>query len=344
MKVWIDLSNSPHPLLFAPIARRLEDLGHVVDVTARDNAQTVDLARERWDDITVIGDESPSGRVRKGWALARRIGALSRWAVRHRPDVALSHNSYSQIAAARLTRTPVVTAMDFEHQPANHVAFRLADAILVPQVMPLEAIKGFGAIERKLHRYPGLKEELYLGDFQPDAGVLRQFRIERADETVVVVVRTPPSRALYHSFENPLFRGVLETLGRQPRVRVIALVRHSEQRSAIEALELENVIVPEKVVDSRSLTYLADLVVGAGGTMTREAALMGVPTLSAFAGKQPAVDRALENEGRLSRLEDLAQVDGVDRRQQAPEPVECLRQRGELILQVFVGAIESTVA
>jgi predicted glycosyltransferase len=344
MKVWVDLSNSPHPLLFAPVARRLEELGHTIQVTARDNAQTVDLARERWPDVNVIGGESPAGRVGKGAALACRITSLSRWARHHRPDVALSHNSYSQIAAARLARVPVVTAMDFEHQPANHLAFRLADAILVPQVMPLEAIRPFGAITGKLHRYPGLKEELYLGDFQPDVEVLRRVRVERADDTVLVVVRTPPTRALYHRFENPLFRGVLETLGRQRRVRAVALVRHDEQRAAIAELGLENITVPETAIDSRSLTYMADLVVGAGGTMTREAALMGIPTLSAFAGRQPAVDRALEDEGRLQRLEDLTQVERVERKPRPPESVDRLRERGEKILQVFLGAIESAAA
>jgi uncharacterized protein len=340
VRVWIDFSNSPHPLLFAPVARRLEERGHTVEVTARDNAQTVELARERWPDVSVIGGESPRGRVGKAAAVARRVAALRRWARRHRPDVAVSHNSYSQIVAARLARIPVVTAMDFEHQPANHLAFRLAGTILVPDVMPREAIARHGARNGKVRPYPGLKEELYLGDFEPDGEVLRRVQVERGEDTVVVVVRTPPSRALYHRFDNPLFPGVLEALGRQPGVRAVALARHPEQRAAIGALGIENVRVPESAVDSRSLTYAADLVIGAGGTMTREAALMGVPTLSAFAGQQPAVDRALETEGRLRRLESLDQVEHVEHRPQSPEPVERLRERSERILDTFVAAIE----
>lgn len=344
MKVWIDLSNSPHPLLFAPVARRLEERGHTVVVTARDNAQTVELARQRWDDLTVIGGEGPRGRAAKATAIARRVAELRLWARRHHPDVAVSHNSYGQILAGRLAGIPVVTAMDFEHQPANHIAFRLADAILVPEVMPRDAIERYGVKSGKVRAYPGLKEELYLGDFEPDGQVLRRVHIERGDETVVVVVRTPPSRALYHRFENPLFPGVLETLGRQPCVRAVALARHPEQRAAIGALGFENVILPQSAVDSRSLTYEADLVIGAGGTMTREAALMGVPTLSAFAGQQPAVDRALETAGRLRRLESLDQVESVKHRPQAPEPIERLRDRSKRILDTFVDAIETTAA
>src|SRR5438128_2581616 len=127
MRIWIDLSNSPHPLLFGPIARRLEEAGHPVLITARDNAQTVELARERWSDIAVIGGVSPKGRRAKAGAIWRRVTDLRRWAKTMLPDVALSHNSYAQVLAARTLRIPAVTAMDFEHQPANHIAFRLAD-------------------------------------------------------------------------------------------------------------------------------------------------------------------------------------------------------------------------
>ena len=145
MKIWIDLANSPHPLLFSPVARELEQRGHEVLVTARDNAQTVELTRERWRDFVVIGGESPRSLAPKAVALTRRSLALRRWARSNRPDIALSHNSYAQIVAARALRMPILTAMDFEHQPANHLAFRAADAILVPDVLPRGVIRRQGA-------------------------------------------------------------------------------------------------------------------------------------------------------------------------------------------------------
>src|SRR4051812_2266361 len=101
MKIWVDLDNSPAALLFDPIARRFGELGHEVVVSARDNAQTVELARSRWPDVAVIGGPAPPGRARKGAATVQRVRALRSWARRQRPDVALSHNSYAQIVAAR---------------------------------------------------------------------------------------------------------------------------------------------------------------------------------------------------------------------------------------------------
>ena len=82
----------------------------------------------------------------------------------------------------------------------------------------------------------------------------------------------------------------------------MVLTRHAEQIAAIEALGLPNCVVPRAAIDSRSLVYAADLMIGAGGTMTREAAVMGIPTWTLFAGKTPAVDEWLERHGMLSRL------------------------------------------
>lgn len=336
MKVWIDLSNSPHPLLFAPVARRLEALGHEVGITARDNAQTVELTLQRWPQATIVGGESPTSRAAKARAMAHRVRELIDWARAFSPDVALSHNSYGQILAARALRLKTVTAMDFEGQPANHLAFRLAHTVLVPEALRGSGIARQGAGRRRVRFYPGFKEELYLGDFRPDTTVFSSVGIVQCDAPLVVL-RTPPSRAAYHRFGNPLFAAALERLG-CAGVRCVALVRHAEQREAIAALALPDVVVPDRAVDSRSLMYHADLVVGAGGTMTREAALMAVPTYSVFAGEQPAVDRELERRGMLRRLRDADELLPVRARTGEPRSLEEMRCRATELVQTFVEA------
>jgi len=338
VKVWIDLSNSPHPLLFEPIASRLQEAGADVAVTVRDHAQTGELARERWPEARVIGGPSPAGRAAKARALGDRALDLVRWARAGRPDVALSHNSYAQIIAARLAGVPAVTAMDFEHQPANHVAFRLARRILLPQALPPGAVARQGARVRKVVRYPGLKEELTLASFTPDPAVVERLGIERGDGTVLVVARTPPTGASYHRFENPLFWESLRVLDHQPRVRCVVLARGTAEAERIERMGLANAIVPRRAIDSRSLLCEADLFIGAGGTMTREAALLGLPTLSAFAGRRPAVDAWLVRQGALETLTSPAQVAAVDpRRERAPD-LGRLRAGARAIEEVFVDA------
>jgi predicted glycosyltransferase len=337
MRVWLDLHNSPHPLLFAPVVRRLQQEGHTVLLTARDNAQTVELARERWPEVEVIGGSSPGARRAKAQTLMRRIRDLRRWASNRRLDVALSHNSYAQIVAARTLGVRVVTAMDFEHQPANHLAFRLAHLVLLPEPLKGTNVGRQGATVKKTTWYPGLKEELYLGDFEPDSAVVDRLGIPRERDTRLVVARTPPDRALYHHFGNSLFAEALRHLAGRDTYSVV-LTRDPDQRRAITDLDLPNCLIPERSVDSRSLMYEAQLVLGAGGTMTREAALMGVPTYSLFAGETPIVDTWLEERGLLKRLRDVQQLNGTARTEFERRPLARIRERSDAINEVFVRA------
>jgi hypothetical protein len=161
----------------------------------------------------------------------------------------------------------------------------------------------------------------------------------QADGRRLVVARTPPTGAVYHRFDNPLFTQAIDVLGRDASVRVLALPRHADQRAALEALGYENLVVPAHAVDSRSLMYHADLVLGAGGTMTREAALMGVPTRSLFAGEQPAVDGELERKGLLMRLNDAEELASVAPRADPPRTLQELRERASGLVETFVEAI-----
>lgn len=335
MKVWIDCSNSPHPLLFAPVARRLEQAGHQVMVTARDNAQTVELARERWPTVEVIGGGSPRRRWAKVTTLSERVSDLRRWAMGAKPDVALSHNSYAQIVAARSLGIPAVTAMDFEHQPANHLAFRLATTVVVPEILPADVIQRQGAAGTKVVRYPGVKEALYVGDFEPDPHIMGKLGLDRRPR-ILVIARTAPTRAVYHGSSNPLFEAALETICAQDGVVCVVLTRHVEQIDAIERLGLGNCIVARRALDSRSLVYVADVMIGAGGTMTREAALMGIPTWTLFAGKPPAVDLWLEHRGMLRRLVRPEQLARLEPRGAEPCSTETLRERGGRLEYILV--------
>jgi uncharacterized protein len=341
VKIWIDCSNSPHPLLFAPVARALEERGHDVVVTLRDHAQTVELGRQRWPDATLVdGRRVATARAATAVELATRAEALRGWARRAHPDIALSHNSYAQLAAARLAGVSAVTAMDYEHQPLNHVAFRLARRILLPAVLPAATVERQGAKPAKVVRYDGLKEELYLGDFVPDPAVVERLGVERRD--VLVVARTGATRAAYHRHQDGLFMDALRRLDGRSEVTLVVLARHPEHRRQIAAAA-PNAVLPDRAVDALALVCEADLFLGAGGTMTREAALLGTPALSVFGGEQPAVDRWLEARGLVRRLEDVSQLDTVARRGHDSRGLDKLHERGHALVRCFVDTALSVV-
>ena len=179
--------------------------------------------------------------------------------------------------------------------------------MVVPEAIPPERLYPYGA-KGKIRAYPGLKEEYYLADFEPDEAVLTELGLTR--ERPLVIVRTPPEVSLYHRFENPLFRRVLEQLARS-EAQTVVLPRTSTQREEVE--RLGRFVVPERAVDAQSLVAYADLVISAGGTMNREAVALGTPVFTTFEGRLGAVDEALLREGRLRKLGDSGHIEVVRR-------------------------------
>lgn len=330
MLVWIDLANSPHVPLMEPVVRALQARSHDVILTARDHAQTMELARRRWSDVRVIGGPSPAGRAAKGFSISGRAIGLGRFARSKRPDVAFSHGSYAQIVAARSLGIPAVTMMDYEHQPANHISFRFAQRVIVPEAFPSEDIARFGARASNVVRYVGFKEELYLDGFEPNKAVLAELGLDSGG--VIAVFRPPPEGALYHRGGNSRFDEVLNEARLQQNVQVVLLPRTREQGVPYES----GITVPERAIDGPSLLALADLTIGAGGTMSRESAVLGTPTYTMFAGRRPAVDAALIRAGRMYDLRDPAMAPVFEKKGLHPASYN---QNGSQILNVILSTL-----
>ncbi len=309
MRIWVDLTNSPHVLVMRPLIEIMRADGHQVEVTARDFAQTLELCERFGIEHTAVGRHRGGRLASKGVGLVSRSSALLRWARGRRFDVAMGHGSNDISVAAWLLRIPSATAFDYEFANAQHqVNCRLCRIVMVPDAIPPERLRRFGATPAKLRQYEGLKEEYYLADFEPDEAVLGELGLTR--ERPLLVVRTPPEVSLYHRFENPLFKRVLERLAGED-AQTVVLPRTATQRE--EIARLGAFTIPSHAVDAQSLVAYADLVISAGGTMNREAVALGTPVFTTFEGRLGAVDEALLREGRLHKLGDPREI-RVERR------------------------------
>jgi predicted glycosyltransferase len=304
MKVWIDITAPAHVLVFRPLVTILRGRGDQVEITARDYAQTVELlALHGLEADEVIGRHAGRSRLQKLRQMTHRLGALRTWARGREFDVALAHGSHELTISARRLGVPSSTTFDYEFATLQHqLGCRAATRVVVPDAIPAERLEPYGVRPPKLVQYPGLKEEYYLSDFEPDRSLLDRFGIDPA--RVLVVLRPPPDVSLYHRHSNPLFPQTLEHLGRAEDVRAVVLPRTVEQREYVRGLALPSVILPDGAVDAQSLIALADLVVSAGGTMNREAAALGVPVYTTYGGRLGGVDEALIRDGRLKPLTD----------------------------------------
>jgi predicted glycosyltransferase len=337
VRVWVDISNSPQVLFFRPLVTLLRARGHDVEVTTRDYAQTLELLDLHSIPYEVLG---PAHGGSSSWGKARsmsgRVRALRGWAKVRSFDLALSHASHELPIVARSLGVPSSYAFDYEFARTQHtLGSRAAPRVVVPDAIPQERLDRLGASQAKVRRFPGLKEEYYLTGFSPDESVLDVLEIDRTK--VLAVVRTPPDVSLYHRHGNPLFGDVLRLLGADPEVRAVVLPRTSAQRSDLAARALPSLLVPDRALDAQSLVALADLVISAGGTMNREAAALGVPVYTTFAGRIGAVDEQLIGERRLELLTSPASI-RVEKRSTARARVE---RDPALLLDLLLTALDS---
>jgi predicted glycosyltransferase len=330
------MTAAAHPLVLRPLIERLEARGDEVLVTAREYGQTLGILDRLGISYTAVGSHGGASAFGKGRALFGRSARLAQVVWERRPDLALAHGSVDLAVVSSFFRIPSAQMQDYEFAGwQRQIAFRAARKVLMPDSIPLERLKKIGAKQRKLVRYPGLKEEYYLADFSPDAAVLDELGLDR--EKVLVVVRPPPETSEYHA-RNDVYGEAIRHLAAAAGVQAVVIPRTERQGEEVRAMRADNLLVPERAIDAQSLIAYADLVVSAGGTMNREAVALGTPVFTTFAGRMGGVDEALIAEGRLRVLDDAAQLP-LRKRETL---VGVLNPRDpELLVAGVLGAVES---
>jgi uncharacterized protein len=261
-----------------------------------------------------------------------RLRRLRQWARGRSFDAALAHGSYDLTLTARSLGVPSTTTFDYEFALAQHqFGARAATRVVVPEAIPAERLKRYGLRPPKLARYPGLKEEYYLADFEPDPEVPKELGVDPS--RIVAVLRPPPDIALYHRRGNPVFPQTLELLGRREDVHAVVLPRTPEQRAYVQSLALSSAIIPERAIDAQSLMAAADIVISAGGTMNREAVALGIPVYTEFSGRLGGVDEQLIRDGRLRILTDPYAIE-LEKRQ--PDDLARVRRDPRRLLEILL--------
>jgi uncharacterized protein len=310
MKIWIDLDNSPHVLFFKPIIERLEREQIETLITVRSFSQTEELAARHGLHYSVVGvHRNPLHLATRVTATLHRAGQLANFVRSQKPDVAISHGSRALVLAAWSLGIPSMTLYDYEFISAG-IFHKLSKRILAPAIVGPHLQKQ-GLDPNKFRPYPGMKEEAYIYDFQPDRGVLRELNLD--PERLIITVRPQANWAHYHDPKSEvLFRALIERLRKQREAQVLVVPRTKSQRAELVAqyqLNEPPFKVLDGAVDGLSLMSFSDAVFSGGGTMVREAALLGVNVYSTFAGKLGAADQQLASEGKLKMVRDPEEFD-----------------------------------
>lgn len=306
--VWIDLDNTPHVPFFKPIIEELQKRGHEIFITARDCFQVCGLADLMEVPYQRVGKHYGKNKVMKVAGTVLRSFELYPLVARTQPCLALSHGSRSQIILSKLLGIQSVLIMDYEHAQslvAIHPSWTLMPEVIVAHS---EKISYPNVIS-----YPGIKEDVYAPDFNPDPSLLSELGV--TERELLVTIRPPATEAHYHNpASEALFAAAINLLSSSENVRMLLLPRNERQAAFIRTqwpalCESGKLIIPDHVVGGLNLIWYSDLVISGGGTMNREAAALGVPVYSIFRGKIGLVDRHLSQEGRLTLLETVQDVE-----------------------------------
>jgi uncharacterized protein len=299
MKIWFDMSNSPHVNFFAHMIRELEK-EHEIVITSRPLANTIELLDLHGFKYHVIGSHYGANKILKVYGFFQRVFQLYFFLRKNKPDVAISHSTFNSPLVARMLGIRSVYLNDNEHALGNIPAFRFATTVMIPEYLSRDRIIKQGAKNDKLISYPGVKEGVYLWTLDclksPNA-------VTEHPKNDVIYIRPEPWAAQYYSGAKNFLDSLIMELKKQ--YKVIILPRGEIQAKHYRETIFQGVEIPDRALGIEEIYRNCLLFIGAGGTMTRELAVMGVPTISVYQDELLDVDKHLINSGYLIHKPDL---------------------------------------
>jgi predicted glycosyltransferase len=302
LRVWVDIDNAPQTRYLLPLARRFEEAGHDVTLTARGYGETLAILDSEGVTFEAIGSRFGRGLPRKLVGLARRARQLSDFVRRQpeRPSLVLA-GSRSATVAARGLGIPSFVIIDYEYVDLL-VFWASRTNVLFPSVIDAARFRRHGISAERLIPFDGLKEDLSFADV--DFGSFPGHDFGDTNGAPRILFRPPAEESHYYRRES---RDLALELLRYLAVngaKVVFSPRFDWQIRYLESVPHwpQDPVVLERPIPFVSLFKGVDAVVSAGGTMLREAAYLGVPAYSIFRSRIGAVDRHLASLGRLCML------------------------------------------
>lgn len=307
MKILIDILTPKQCMLFAKLSEHLRKKGHQVSEVTRDYREVNQLLKMKGITARVVGRHGGKNLRDKLEASAKRTLELTSIIADLEPDVAVSCSSPEISRVTFGLGIPHVCLNDSPHSEAvARLTVPLATLLLTPKFIPKRAWIKFGIQFDQIIQYNALDPWAWLKDFKPDDRILTQLGLEKSKP--IAVFRTEETFASYllgKTSKRPVWMPLLESLLKSAAELQVVVVPRYEDQVALLAEALGNrAIVCKSTIDTPSLLAYASVFVGAGGTMTAEAALLGVPTFSCYPDKPYLIEKYLVTKGLVVRETD----------------------------------------
>jgi uncharacterized protein len=290
MKIWIDFINTPQVTFFVPFIKEFKKGNHEVLLTCRDSGNTIDLLNQHELSFNVIGKKVGKGVIQKSLFFPRRLLKLFFFIRKHKPDIAASQSSFYQPIVARLLHIPCLYTNDNEHAKGNIFGFLFATQVILPVALQNEKFTKRFPLKSKLSFYQSVKEAIYLSQF-PDLLSLSNGVKNK------IYFRPEPWSAQYYKGPLNFFDDILLKLSGE--YELIVLPRDRNQAEHYKQEKFSRLFVSQKPLNLLDIVADCLLFIGAGGSMTREMAVMEIPVISIYQSELLCVDKYLVNKGLM---------------------------------------------
>jgi len=336
MKIWFDLSNSPHVNMFFELIRTLEAKGHEVIITSRPLANTIALLEQKGLKHVQVGEHYGKNFLKKIFGYPIRVWQLRNFLKDKKPDLAVSQSSFHSPVVAKLLGIPAIYTNDNEHAMGNKPAFICASKILIPENLAVERVARGGVAAGRVIQYPGVKEGMYLWS---KGEAIQEKRKFLNTEKVKIYIRPEPQTAQYYKGKQNFLDDTILAL--QEKYSIIVLPRDANQFAHYQQNKFNKTLVPEKPMSFDAIASDCTVFIGAGGSMTLEMAILGIPTISVYQDELLEVDQYLLSKGLMLHEPNITAekvTTYVNSLKNAPPSLE-LMNKGKQAFQLFIQEI-----
>jgi predicted glycosyltransferase len=296
MRIWIDFINTPQVSFWVPFIKEFQNKNHEMILTCRDSGNTIELLKQQNLEFQVIGKKVGKGTFQKILFFPSRLIKLLRFIRKLKPDVAASQSSFYQPVVARILGVPCLYTNDNEHAKGNIFGFLFANKVILPIALNREGFVRNWPLRSKLSTYPSIKEAIYISQ-QPDLLPLI------SGEKSVIYFRPEPWSAQYYDGPLNFFDETLLSLANE--YCIVVLPRDKNQKEHYLQSKFKLIHVVEKPIYLKDIVSDCLLFIGAGGSMTRELAVLGIPVISIYQAEILRVDKYLVDKGLMKIKPDI---------------------------------------
>lgn len=304
-KIWLDILTPKQFWFFTSLSEHLERRGYQVILTARDYEQLTPLLEECGrHDIRIVGEfggGTLAGKLRKSIERALKLLPIVE---DEKPDCCISSGSPEASRVAYGLGIPHVLISDTPHSPVNPLTAPISQLVMSPWVVGRNIWRRLGVAADRIILYRGLDPLAWLEGYQPDRSLLSRFSLR---ERGYILVRTPEYKAAYLAgrVDMDLFANFCARLGSiKGDQEIVLLPRYGDEVEFLRA-RVGDLKILDKPVYGPGILYYSSLLVGGGGTMTQEAALLGIPNVSVYPLDPPPSIRYLAGRGLVRLAPDL---------------------------------------